>query len=51
MLDDPSIVFIDDILGGSINGGISNDRVGQFSLISFLKKESRLELKYLGLTL
>jgi hypothetical protein len=28
MLDDPTILFIDDVLGGSKKTGISNDRVG-----------------------
>lgn len=28
LLDDPAIIFIDDIIGGSESGGISNDRSG-----------------------
>jgi ABC-type multidrug transport system ATPase subunit len=41
ILDDPAIIFIDDVIGGAENGGISNDRVGQFALISMIKKEAR----------
>lgn len=41
MLDEPDIVFIDDIIGGNKNGGISDDRVGQFGLLSMVKKEAK----------
>jgi ABC-type multidrug transport system ATPase subunit len=41
ILDNPDIIFIDDLIGGSASGGISNDRVGQFALLSTLRKEAK----------
>ena len=41
LLDDPAIIFIDDIIGGSESGGISSDRAGQFKLLSVVKQEAR----------